>query len=193
MRTILGLVRPTSGQVVFAGEPITGLPTSARILRGIAVVPENQRLFAPLSVRENLLMGAYLRRDRAGVAADLERVFTLFPRLYERQHQPAGTLSGGEQQMLAFGRALLSRPRLILMDEPSMGLAPRLVEQTFQLIQELRRQGVTILMVEQNANQALQIADRGYVLQMGRMVLEGSAASLRDNEHLRRAYLHRAP
>ena len=189
LKTILGLVRPSGGQVIFAGEPITAEATAARILRGIAVVPENRRLFGPLSVHENLLLGAYLRHDRTGVDADLERVFALFPRLQERRKQAAGTLSGCEQQMVAFGRALLSRPRLLLMDEPSMGLAPRLVAQSFQLIQQLRAQGTTILMVEQNAAMALQIADRGYVLQTGRMVLEGSAASLLADAQLRQAYL----
>jgi branched-chain amino acid transport system ATP-binding protein len=192
LKTILGLVRPSGGQVIFAGEPITAETTAARILRGIAVVPENRRLFGPLSVHENLLLGAYLRHDRTGVDADLERVFALFPRLQERRKQAAGTLSGGEQQMVAFGRALLSRPRLLLMDEPSMGLAPRLVAQSFQLIQQLRAQGATILMVEQNAAMALQIADRGYVLQTGRMVLEGSAASLLADAQLRQAYLGRS-
>jgi branched-chain amino acid transport system ATP-binding protein len=157
----------------------------------MAVVPENRRIFGTMTVIENLQMGSYLRNDRAGVAEDLDRVFVLFPRLAERRKQAGGTLSGGEQQMLAFGRALMSRPKLILMDEPSMGLAPLLVEQNFQTIQAINRQGVTIFMVEQNTNMALSIAHRGYVLQTGRVVLADSAAKLLDNEHLRRAYLGR--
>jgi branched-chain amino acid transport system ATP-binding protein len=189
LKTILGVVRPTTGDVCFGSERVNERPTSYRVARGMAVVPENRRIFGPMSVLENLQMGAYLRSDRAALAEDLERVYTLFPRLYERRGQAGGTLSGGEQQMLAFGRALMSRPRLILMDEPSMGLAPILVEQNFEIIQEINRQGVTIFMVEQNANMALSIAHRGYVLQTGRVVLADSAAKLLDNEHLRRAYL----
>ena len=189
LKTILGLVQPSSGGIRFANESLNGRSTSERIARGIAVVPENRRIFGPMSVRENLLMGAHLRRDRAGIAQDLERIFGAFPRLSERQRQAAGTLSGGEQQMLAFGRALMSRPRLILMDEPSMGLAPRLVERNLAMVQEINRQGVTIFMVEQNANMALSIAHRGYVLQTGRVVLHGSAHDLLNNEHLRQAYL----
>jgi branched-chain amino acid transport system ATP-binding protein len=152
-------------------------------------VPENRRIFGTMTVRENLLMGAYLRRDRAAANEDLDRVLTLFPRLGERLGQPGGTLSGGEQQMLAFGRALMSRPKLMLMDEPSMGLAPLLVERNFATIQEINGQGTTIFMVEQNANMALSIAHRGYVLQTGCIVLADTAANLLGNEHLRRAYL----
>jgi branched-chain amino acid transport system ATP-binding protein len=191
LKTILGLVQPASGEVWFKGEAIHTRTTGERIARGMAVVPENRRIFGPLSVRENLLLGAYRRRDQAAINADLEHVYTRFPRLFERQHQAGGTLSGGEQQMLALGRALMSRPKLILMDEPSMGLAPRLVEQTLAMIEELNRQGITILMVEQHANHALAIAHRGYVLQTGRVVLSGAAAALRDHEELRRAYLGR--
>ena len=191
LKTILGIVKPTSGDVVFRGEVVHGRSTSYRVARGMAVVPENRRIFGTMTVLENLQMGAYLRNDRAATAEDLDRVFTLFPRLAERRAQAGGTLSGGEQQMLAFGRALMSRPKLILMDEPSMGLAPLLVEQNFQIIQEINRQGVTILVVEQNANMALSIAHRGYVLQTGRVVLADSAANLLGNEHLRRAYLGR--
>jgi branched-chain amino acid transport system ATP-binding protein len=191
LKTILGVVRPSSGVVRFRGEPVHERPTSYRIARGMAVVPENRRIFGAMTVLENLQMGAYLRSDRAALAEDLERVFALFPRLAERRGQAGGTLSGGEQQMLAFGRALMSRPQLILMDEPSMGLSPLLVEQNFELIQTINRQGVTIFMVEQNANMALSIAHRGYVLQTGRVVLADSAAALLDNEQLRRAYLGR--
>jgi branched-chain amino acid transport system ATP-binding protein len=191
LKAILGIVKPTSGDVLFRGERVNDRPTSYRVARGMAVVPENRRIFGTMTVLENLQMGAYLRGDRAAVNEDLDRVFTLFPRLATRRSQAGGTLSGGEQQMLAFGRALMSRPKLILMDEPSMGLAPLLVEQNFETIQEINRQGVTIFMVEQNANMALSIAHRGYVLQTGRVVLADSAAKLLDNEHLRRAYLGR--
>jgi len=191
LKTILGVVTPTSGEIHFRGLPIHTRSTSHRIAQGIAVVPENRRIFGPMTVLENLHMGAYLRQDRAALAEDLERVFTLFPRLAERRSQLGGTLSGGEQQMLAFGRALMSRPQLILMDEPSMGLAPLLVEQNFAIIQEINRQGTTIFMVEQNANMALAIAQRGYVLQTGRVVLADNAAALLGNEQLRRAYLGR--
>jgi len=189
LKTILGIVRPTSGDVLFCGERMNERPTSYRVERGMAVVPENRRIFGTMTVRENLLMGAYLRRDRAAANEDLDRVLTLFPRLGERLDQPGGTLSGGEQQMLAFGRALMSRPKLMLMDEPSMGLAPLLVERNFATIQEINRQGTTIFMVEQNANMALSIAHRGYVLQTGCIVLADTAANLLGNEHLRRAYL----
>jgi branched-chain amino acid transport system ATP-binding protein len=191
LKAILGIVKPTSGDVIFCGERVNDRPTSYRVARGMAVVPENRRIFGAMTVLENLQMGAYLRHDRAAVSDDLDRVFGLFPRLAERRAQAGGTLSGGEQQMLAFGRALMSRPKLMLMDEPSMGLAPLLVEQNFQTIQEINRQGVTIFMVEQNANMALSIAHRGYVLQTGRVVLADSAAKLLNNEHLRRAYLGR--
>jgi branched-chain amino acid transport system ATP-binding protein len=191
LKTILGIVKPTSGEVLFCGERVDHRSTSYRVAKGMAVVPENRRIFGTMTVLENLQMGAYLRGDRAAIGEDLDRVLTLFPRLAARRGQAGGTLSGGEQQMLAFGRALMSRPKLILMDEPSMGLAPLLVEQNFQTIQEINRQGVTIFMVEQNANMALSIAHRGYVLQTGRVVLADSAAKLLDNEHLRRAYLGR--
>jgi branched-chain amino acid transport system ATP-binding protein len=191
LKTILGIVKPTSGDVLFCGERVNDRPTSYRVAKGMAVVPENRRIFGTMTVLENLQMGAYLRSDHAAMREDLDRVLALFPRLAARRSQAGGTLSGGEQQMLAFGRALMSRPKLILMDEPSMGLAPLLVEQNFQTIQEINRQGVTIFMVEQNANMALSIAHRGYVLQTGRVVLADSAAKLLDNEHLRRAYLGR--
>ncbi|HEX8860104.1 MAG TPA: ABC transporter ATP-binding protein [Actinomycetes bacterium] len=189
LKTALGLVRPRTGRVWFDEEDVTARPTSYRIARGMAIVPENRRVFAPMTVRENLEMGAYLNRDRASRAEDLDRVQQLFPTLAERGGQLAGTLSGGEQQMLAVGRALMSRPRLLLMDEPSMGLSPLLVERTFELIQRVHDSGVAMLVVEQNANMALAVADRGYVLQTGRIVLADQAGALRAHEDLRRAYL----
>jgi branched-chain amino acid transport system ATP-binding protein len=189
LKTALGLVRPRQGRVVLDGEDVTARPTSYRIARGMAIVPENRRVFAPMTVGENLEMGAYLNRDRADRAKDLERVHELFPMLAERAGQLAGTLSGGEQQMLAVGRALMSRPRLLLMDEPSMGLSPLLVDRTFELIQTVHAAGVAMLVVEQNANMALGVADRGYVLQTGRIVLADQAGALRPHEDLRRAYL----
>lgn len=191
LKTTLGMVRPTSGTVEFRQEVVSDKPTSYRIERGMAVVPENRRIFGGMSVHENLLMGAYLRHDRAAIEEDLERMLKLFPRLRERYHQLGSTLSGGEQQMLAMARALMSRPQLLLMDEPSMGLAPLLVEQNFELIQQVNAQGVAIFMVEQNANMALSIADRGYVLQTGRLVLADTAENLLNNEQLRKAYLGR--
>ena len=191
LKTILGLVRPRTGAVEFAGEDVTQRATSYRIARGIAIVPENRRLFAPMTVLENLEMGAYLNRDGKGRKEDFERVYTLFPFLHERRHQLAGTLSGGEQQMVAMGRALMSHPKLLLMDEPSMGLAPILVERSFEIIQQVHQAGVAMLVVEQNANMALSVADRGYVLSTGRLVLEGKAAELAQDEGLRKAYLGR--
>jgi len=189
LKTVLGIVRPREGRVRFAGEDITERTTSYRISRGIAIVPENRRLFAPMSVLENLEMGAYL--NGGGRKEDFERVYSLFPLLYERRAQLAGTLSGGEQQMVAMGRALMARPKLLLMDEPSMGLAPILVERNFEIIQQVHESGVAILVVEQNANVSLGIADRGYVLQTGRVVLSGKAADLLQHEDLRKAYLGR--
>jgi branched-chain amino acid transport system ATP-binding protein len=191
LKTILGLVRPRFGTVEFGGEDVTQRPTSYRISRGIAIVPENRRLFAPMTVLENLEMGAYLNRDGKGRKQDFDRVYSLFPLLHERRSQLAGTLSGGEQQMVAMGRALMSHPKLLLMDEPSMGLAPILVERSFEIIQQVHEAGVAMLVVEQNANMALSIADRGYVLATGRLVLEGPAKELLENEDLRRAYLGR--
>src|SRR5581483_406719 len=184
LKTVLGIVRPRSGHVRFDGEDVTERPTSYRISKGMAIVPENRRLFGPMTVLENLQMGAYL--TGGGTAEDYERVYTLFPLLYERRAQLAGTLSGGEQQMVAMARALMSRPKLMLMDEPSMGLAPILVERSFQIIQEVHEAGVAILVVEQNANVSLSIADRGYVLSTGRLVLEGKASDLLQDENLRR-------
>ena len=189
LKTILGLVQPRNGSVTFAGEDVTRRSTSYRIRRGMAIVPENRRLFAPMSVLENLQMGAYLHGG--GTKEDFDRVYELFPLLFERRAQLAGTLSGGEQQMVAMGRALMSRPKLLLMDEPSMGLAPILVERNFEIIKQVHESGVAILVVEQNANVSLSIADRGYVLSTGRLVLEGKAAELRENEELRKAYLGR--
>ncbi len=191
LKTILGIVQPVSGSVHFRGEPVTERSTSYRIGRGMAVVPENRRLFGDMSVRENLLMGAYLRSDRAEIEQDLEHVLDLFPRCGERLDQMGRTLSGGEQQMVAMGRALMSRPNLLLMDEPSMGLAPALVEQNFDIIQKINQEGTTIFMVEQNANMALSIADRGYVLQTGRIVLADTAEGLLSDEMMHKAYLGR--
>jgi branched-chain amino acid transport system ATP-binding protein len=191
LKTILGLVRPKTGTVSFAGEEVTGRATSYRIARGMAIVPENRRLFGPMTVLENLEMGAYLNRDGKARKQDFERVYSLFPLLHERRGQLAGTLSGGEQQMVAMGRALMSHPKLLLMDEPSMGLAPILVERSFEIIQQVHEAGVAMLVVEQNANMALSIADRGYVLSTGRLVLSGSAKELLQHEDLRKAYLGR--
>jgi branched-chain amino acid transport system ATP-binding protein len=191
LKTILGIVRPRTGTVEFDAEDVTERRTSYRIARGMAIVPENRRLFAPMTVLENLEMGAYLTKDGSGRKDDFERVYSLFPLLYERRGQLAGTLSGGEQQMVAMGRALMSHPRLLLMDEPSMGLAPILVERTFEIIQQVHQSGVAMLVVEQNANMALSIADRGYVLSTGRLVLEGPAKELLEHEDLRKAYLGR--
>jgi branched-chain amino acid transport system ATP-binding protein len=189
LKTILGLVRPRRGTVEFDGEEVSERPTSYRIARGMAIVPENRRLFAPMTVLENLEMGAYLRKD--GFKEALERVFELFPVLRDRRKQLAGTLSGGEQQMVAIGRAMMSEPKLLLMDEPSMGLAPILVERTFEVIQQVHEAGTSVLVVEQNANVSLSIADRGYVLQTGRIVLADTAKALLAHEDLRKAYLGR--
>jgi branched-chain amino acid transport system ATP-binding protein len=189
LKTILGIVRPRSGRVLFDGEDVTSRTTSYRIAQGMAIVPENRRVFAPMTVLENLEMGAYLRTD--DVKEDFDRVYGLFPLLHERRGQLAGTLSGGEQQMLAMGRALMSRPRLLLMDEPSMGLAPILVERNFEIIKQVHETGVAVLVVEQNANVSLSIADRGYVLQTGNVVLADRADALLENEDLKKAYLGR--
>ena len=190
LKTILGIVRPRTGRVLLDTEDVTTKAVSERIARGLAIVPENRRLFGQMSVRENLELGAVLQ-DGSTFDSDLERVHTLFPRLQERRDQLAGTLSGGEQQMVAMGRALMSRPRLLLMDEPSMGLSPALVQQNFRIIKEVHESGVAILVVEQNATMALSIADRGYVLSTGEIVLSGAAAELLQSEDLKRAYLGR--
>jgi len=189
LKTVLGIVRPRRGTVEFDAEDVTDRKTSYRIARGMAIVPENRRLFAPMTVLENLEMGAYLRKN--GRSEALERVFELFPVLRDRRKQLAGTLSGGEQQMVAMGRALMSEPKLLLMDEPSMGLAPILVERNFEIIQQVHEAGVAVLVVEQNANVSLSIADRGYVLQTGRIVLADQAQALLAHEDLRKAYLGR--
>ncbi len=189
MKTIMGVVRPRRGTVEFDGRRIDQWETGARVRAGIAAVPEARRVFPELSVMDNLELGAYVRHRQGDLAQDFDRVFGMFPRLAERRHQLAGTMSGGEQQMLAIGRALMARPRLICMDEPSMGLAPKLVQQVFQIIQQLQQQGVTVFLVEQNAHAALGIADRGYVLQTGRIVLADRARSLLSNPEIRTAYL----
>jgi branched-chain amino acid transport system ATP-binding protein len=189
LKTILGIVRSRSGTITFNGEDVTTRSTSHRIGRGMAIVPENRRLFAPMTVQENLELGAYLHNG--GTKEDYERVYSLFPLVYERRGQLAGTLSGGEQQMVAMARALMSRPKLMLMDEPSMGLAPILVERSFEIIKQVHDSGVAILVVEQNANVSLSIADRGYVLSTGRLVLEGKAGDLLEDAGLRKAYLGR--
>ncbi|MHB8469048.1 MAG: ABC transporter ATP-binding protein [Gaiellaceae bacterium] len=189
LKTILGIVNPRRGTVRFVGDDVTQRTTSHRIAQGMAIVPENRRLFAPMTVLENLQMGAYLHGG--GAKDDFDRVYELFPLLHERRTQLAGTLSGGEQQMVAMGRALMSKPKLLLMDEPSMGLAPILVERSFEIIKQVHEAGVAMLVVEQNANVSLSIADRGYVLSTGRLVLEGPAAQLLEDEDLRKAYLGR--
>ncbi|PZW44802.1 amino acid/amide ABC transporter ATP-binding protein 2 (HAAT family) [Humitalea rosea] len=189
MKTILGLQRPRSGTVFFEGQPLTGLTTPQIIRRGIGSVPEARRLFGQMTVRENLLMGAYTRSDKPAIAQDEERVLTLFPRLRERLKQRAGTMSGGEQQMLAMARALMGRPKLICMDEPTMGLSPLFVDRVLELIQAINKEGVTIFMVEQNASLALGIAHYGYVLQTGHIALEGPADELLRDPRIRDAYL----
>jgi branched-chain amino acid transport system ATP-binding protein len=189
MKTIFGIVRPVRGTITFEGRQIERASTSKIVASGLAMVPEGRHIFPQMSVLENLEMGAFLHSDRKQILEDLERVFVLFPRMKERLKQAGGTLSGGEQQMLAMGRALMARPRLLCMDEPSMGLAPNLVEQVFDIIQEVRKQGVTIFVVEQNANMALNVADRGYVLQNGKIVLGDTAPNLLTNDLVRQAYL----
>ena len=190
IRTVSGLVRPVSGRVLLDGEDITALAPHQLVARGVCQAPEGRRIFANMTVAENLELGAYVHeRKREQVRGDRERVFALFPRLKERLDQAAGTLSGGEQQMLAIGRALMARPRLLMLDEPSLGLAPFLVQQIFHIIRDINQQGVTVLLVEQNAFQALRVASRGYVLETGRIVLEDTADALLRNEGVRKAYL----
>jgi branched-chain amino acid transport system ATP-binding protein len=189
LKTVTGLLRPRQGHVVFEGEDLGQFKAHEIVYKGVAMVPEGRGIFARLTTAENLDMGAYHRKDKAVILQDLERVYTLFPRLKERRTQVAGTLSGGEQQMLATGRALMSRPRLLLMDEPSMGLAPILVEGIFQTIEQINKEGTTILLVEQNAQMALQIAHRGYVIQTGQIVLSDTAQNLRTNDMVQKAYL----
>ena len=189
LRSIYGILPPRKGRIVFRGEEIQGKPAHDMIKKGIAQSPEGRKIFSRMSVLENLEMGAYHRTDGPGIQRDMERVFDLFPRLKERTKQEAGTMSGGEQQMLAIGRALMSHPKLLLLDEPSMGLAPVLVERIFQTIEEINRQGTTILLVEQNANVALEIATRGYVLESGAVVNAAPAEKLREDPKVREAYL----
>ncbi len=190
LRTTSGLIRPTSGSVLVDDKDVTRASAKDRVKLGLCQVPEGRRVFPAMSVLENLDLGAYMRRDRAGIADDLEQVFARFPVLAERRKQDAGTLSGGEQQMLAMGRALMSRPRILLLDEPSMGLAPLLVQEIFNIVSSINREsGTTILLVEQNANMALQVADRAYVMETGRIVSSGNAAELMDTEDIKRAYL----
>jgi branched-chain amino acid transport system ATP-binding protein len=189
LKTILGYVRPTRGEVVLDGERVDGMLPRTVVEKGVSMVPENRRLFKRMSVKENLQLGAYQRKDKHAIGEDLERIFDLFPRIKERLDQRAGTLSGGEQQMVAVSRALMARPKVLLMDEPSMGLSPLLVEQNFEIIETINGQGTTVFVVEQNANMALSIADRGYVLQTGEIVLADSASGLLANPEMKRAYL----
>jgi branched-chain amino acid transport system ATP-binding protein len=189
LKTILGMVAPSEGEVRLEGQVVSGLATTEVVSRGISMVPENRRLFTRMTVKENLELGAYQRRDKDGVSKDMKRVLEVFPRLRERLSQKAGTLSGGEQQMVAMGRALMAKPKVLLMDEPSMGLAPILVEQVFDIIKEINELGTTIFVVEQNANMALSIAHRGYVLQTGEIVLADTAQNLLNNPQMREAYL----
>jgi branched-chain amino acid transport system ATP-binding protein len=189
LHTISGLIQPRSGEVMFAGDDLTRIPAHKIIPRGVIQVPEGRRMFARLTVDENLAMGGFTLKNKAEVRAGIERAYELFPRLKERHNQIAGTLSGGEQQMLAMGRALMAKPRVLLLDEPSMGLAPNLVDYIFTTIKRIHDEGTSILLVEQNASMALEVADRGYILQTGEIVLADSAANLRDNDDVRRAYL----
>jgi branched-chain amino acid transport system ATP-binding protein len=189
LRTILGMVKPRAGEITVNGERVDGMATTQIVTKGITMVPENRRLFARMSVRENIEIGAQLRDDKDGIERDMDRVLKLFPRLQERLRQRAGTLSGGEQQMLAIGRALMAGPKVLLMDEPSMGLAPILVQQVFETIKEINEQGTTIFLVEQNANMALSIADRGYALRTGEIVLSDTAANLAKSPEIQEAYL----
>ena len=189
LRTVSGLLAPKSGGISFLGENIAGMPAHEIVKHGISQVPEGRRIFAEMSVQENLEMGAFTRKDKAGVEKDFEIVYNRFPRLKERRKQQAGTLSGGEQQMLAMGRALMSRPKLLLLDEPSMGLAPLLIKEIFSIIEDINREGTTVLLVEQNANMALSIAHRAYVMETGRITLQGAAKELAASEDVRKAYL----
>ncbi|MDY6349663.1 MAG: ABC transporter ATP-binding protein [Selenomonas sp.] len=189
LRTISGLLKPKTGSITFQGQDIAGTPAHKIVGLGISQVPEGRRIFTEMTVMENLDLGAFIRKDKDGIAADKKRVFELFPRLEERQDQVAGTLSGGEQQMLAMGRALMSRPKLLLLDEPSMGLAPLLIKEIFSIIEDINKSGTTVLLVEQNANMALSIANRAYVLETGRITLSGDAKKLAASEDVRKAYL----
>ncbi|EKQ56678.1 MULTISPECIES: ABC transporter ATP-binding protein [unclassified Clostridium] len=193
LKSIVGLVKPKSGTIYFDDSTdLTKLNTELMVKKGIALVPEGRKVFADLTVLENLKIGAYTRTDKAGIAEDLEKVYSLFPRLKERTWQAAGTLSGGEQQMLAIGRALMSRPKLIMMDEPSLGLAPIIVKELFGIIRRINEEGMTVLLIEQNANAALKIADIGYIMETGRITLSGSGQELLNNEEIKKAYLGEA-
>ena len=189
MQTISGLLKPSEGSILLDGTDLTKIPPHKIVPMGLAQVPEGRRVFAQQTVEENLDLGAYCRKDKEGIKADLENVFELFPRLEERRKQPAGTLSGGEQQMLAMARALMAKPKIMLMDEPSMGLSPLLVKEIFRIIENINKQGTTVLLVEQNAKMALAIADRAYVLETGKIILEGTGAELAASEQVRKAYL----
>ncbi|AIM16484.1 MULTISPECIES: ABC transporter ATP-binding protein [Neobacillus] len=189
LKTLSGLLKPKSGEILFENEHLAGKVPQLIVKKGISHVPEGRRVFANMSVEENLELGAYLRKDKQGIREDFEKVYQLFPRLHERRKQLSGTLSGGEQQMLAMGRALMARPRLLLLDEPSMGLAPLLVKTIFQIIEEINKTGTTILLVEQNANMALSIADRAYVIETGKIVASGRASELGQSDQIRKAYL----
>ncbi|MFI8493275.1 ABC transporter ATP-binding protein [Peribacillus butanolivorans] len=189
LKTISGLLKPKQGKIMYEGQSIGGKAAQSIVKMGISHVPEGRRVFANMTVEENLQLGAYLRKDKAGIKQDMEKVYELFPRLLERLKQQSGTLSGGEQQMLAMGRALMAKPRLLLLDEPSMGLAPLLVKQIFNIIEEINKTGTTILLVEQNANLALSIADRAYVVETGRIVLSGKSEELTASEEIKNAYL----
>lgn len=189
LKTVSGLLKPKQGQILFEGHSIAGKQAVSIVKQGISHVPEGRRVFANMTVEENLELGAYLRKDKDGIKKDMAKVYDLFPRLLERRKQQSGTLSGGEQQMLAMGRALMARPRLLLLDEPSMGLAPILVKTIFQIIEEINKTGTTILLVEQNAHMALSIANRAYVIETGRVVLSGTPEELNASEQIRQAYL----
>ncbi|WML46319.1 ABC transporter ATP-binding protein [Neobacillus sp. PS3-40] len=189
LKTISGLLKPKNGDILFEGQSISGKVAQAIVKKGLSHVPEGRRVFANMTVEENLELGAYLRKDKKGIQEDFEKVYNLFPRLLERKKQHAGTLSGGEQQMLAMGRALMAKPRLLILDEPSMGLAPLLVKTIFRIIQEINKSGTTILLVEQNANMALSIADRAYVIETGKIVLSGTSDELNQSDQIRMAYL----
>lgn len=189
LKSIVGLVKPKSGNIDYEGTDLTKISTEQMVKKGIALVPEGRRVFADLTVLENLKIGAYSRNDHHGIEEDLEKMYELFPRLKERTWQAAGTLSGGEQQMLAIGRALMSRPKLIMMDEPSLGLAPIIVKELFEIIKRINKEGMTVLLIEQNANAALKIADIGYIMETGRIILKGTGKELLHNEEIKKAYL----
>ncbi|GKV69980.1 ABC transporter ATP-binding protein [Sporosarcina sp. NCCP-2716] len=189
LKTVSGLLKPKQGTISYAGSPIQGKPAQSIVKMGVSQVPEGRRVFAEMSVEENIELGAFLRKDKAEISKDFKKVYDIFPRLYERRKQSAGTLSGGEQQMLAMGRAIMARPKLLLLDEPSMGLAPLMVKTIFETVKDINEAGTTILLVEQNAHLALSIADRGYVIETGRVILSGSAAELQSSDEVKDAYL----